>query len=293
MLAVNYGGNTDYTQAQVAALLGKTAFGVPSTAFGFDTTNASAPVTYSNALSIAAGITKLGPGTLVLSGANTYSGDTAVISGTLKFNVASGAPTIASGVMATVASGATLELAGSISALGMAVGHRAHIVNNSVSAAGQPAGLVISGTNQIVGGIDGTGSMQVNAGSDLTADHIVQTALEIGGAAVNPALVTIAASDADGNPLDAARGGPLGLTSAQSKGGVLADLIGSDRQYLVGIDPVHFHDDLVSSEMGLIAPSLSKSNLAGAGAAVPEPSTIVLLISAIAIFGLGGRCRRK
>ena len=41
----------------------------------------------------------------------------------------------------------------------------------------------------------------VNAGGGLTANHIVQNALVIGGAAGNPGSVTIAASDAAGQPL--------------------------------------------------------------------------------------------
>ena len=71
-----------------------------------------------------------------------------------------------------------------------------HVVNDSTA-----AGIVVSGTNQVVGNIDGSGTTQVNAGSDLTANHIIQTALVIGGTAGNPALVTIAASDAGGAPL--------------------------------------------------------------------------------------------
>ena len=118
-------------------------------------------------------VTKSGTGVWILSGANTYSGDTTVSGGTLKFNITSGTPTIAAGVTATVASGATLELAGSVSALGTAGGNRVHIVNNSTA-----SGLVVSGTNQVVGAIDGSGNTQVNAGSDLTANHIIQNALD-------------------------------------------------------------------------------------------------------------------
>ena len=285
MLAVNYGGNTDYTQAQVAALLGKTAFGVPSTAFGFDTANASAPVTYSNALSIAAGITKLGPGTLVLSGANTYSGDTAVISGTLKFNVASDAPTIAAGVTATVASGATLELAGSISALGMAGGHRAQIVNNSLGAADQPAGLVISGTNQVVGGIDGTGSTQVNTGSNLAADYIIQSALVIGGGAGNPALVMIDTSDASGNSLGepAIQSSGLGfntsLDASESSGGETAVSLGP-----MPFGAAGFSGDPTSAG--------SSAAVSGSSSAVPEPATLLLGLFGLALLSCLTRRKR-
>jgi hypothetical protein len=52
------------------------------------------------------------------------------------------------------------------------------------------------------GGIEGTGNLTVDAGSNLTAGHIIQGALVIGGTAVSPAMVTIAASDANGNPLN-------------------------------------------------------------------------------------------
>ena len=41
------------------------------------------------------------------------------------------------------------------------------------------------------------------AGGSLTATHIIQSALVIGGSAGNPAVVTIAASDASGDPLAA------------------------------------------------------------------------------------------
>ena len=233
-------------------------------------------------------LTKVGTGTFTLEGANTYTGDTTVSAGTLKFNLTAGVATIASGVTATVAVGATLELAGSVSALGTTGGNRVHVVNDSTA-----AGVVVSGTNQVVGGIDGSGVTQVNAGSDLTADHIVQGALAIGGAAGNPALVTIAASDADGNPLDAARGGPFGLTSTQSNGRLAADLIGSNHPFPVGIDPVNIHDDIVSSEIGPMAPALVNSISAGTAAGVPEPSSLILLVAAVASVSLGCRFRRK
>ena len=61
--------------------------------------------------------------------------------------------------------------------------------------------ILVSGTNQVVGGINGSGTTQVNAGRDLTANHIVQSSLIIGGSAGSPATVTIDASDASGNPL--------------------------------------------------------------------------------------------
>jgi hypothetical protein len=81
--------------------------------------------------------------------------------------------------LAVVVDGATLELAGSVSALSAANGNRVNIENDSLSAHG--GGLVVSGTNQQVGYVDGTGVVVVMAGSDLTADRIRQNSLTIHG----------------------------------------------------------------------------------------------------------------
>lgn len=269
MLAVNYGGASDYNQTQIATLLSKTTFALPSTAFGFDTTDASGPVTYGNALSMPAGITMLGAGTLILTGANTYSGGTTVLGGTLKFNIISGAPTIAAGVTATVASGATLELAGSVSALGTATGNREHIVNNSLGAAGAPAGLVVSGQHQVVGGVDGLGSTQVDVGSDLKADHIIQNALVIGGTAGSPGLVTIDASIANGGPL----GQPSGFAVADS-------LSPSEPFGAPDVISASVSSATIASP-GLTVLALGKPVGGGNPAPVPEPSTLVLLLLAV------------
>ena len=82
--------------------------------------------------------------------------------------------------------------------------NRVNITNNSQQTSGGM--LLVSGTNQQVGAIDGTGDTVVNDGSDLTANHIIQNALVIGGTAGQPALVTIDASDASGNPLGQSSG---------------------------------------------------------------------------------------
>jgi beta-glucanase (GH16 family) len=65
--------------------------------------------------------------------------------------------------------------------------------------------LTLSGAGSVTcaGGIEGAGNLTVDAGSNLTAGDIIQSALVIGGAAGSSATVTIAASDAAGNPLAA------------------------------------------------------------------------------------------
>jgi autotransporter-associated beta strand protein len=149
-------------------------------------------------------------GTFIKSGSGTLEFDLAPVmllgsslqvndNGTLRLNVASRSTSVAAGVVVQVADSATLELAGSASALssGGSAANRAAVVNNSTAG----AGVLVSGTNQLVGTIDGTGSTEVRAGSDLTATRIVQSALVIGGTSSSPASVTIAASDSNGNPL--------------------------------------------------------------------------------------------
>jgi len=82
MLEIRYGGGSDYSQANIDALLLKTTFGATTTAFGIDTTNASG--TYTGNLTMGAGLTKLGSNTLTLNGTNTYTGTTTISAGTLQ-----------------------------------------------------------------------------------------------------------------------------------------------------------------------------------------------------------------
>ncbi len=78
------------------------------------------------------------------------------------------------------------------------------VVLASPSAWNNASTLTITGGGKLSfgGGIEGIGNLAVNAGSNLTASHIRQNALTIGGTAGSPAMVTLAASDANGNPLN-------------------------------------------------------------------------------------------
>ena len=152
------------------------------------TVNQSADAVFAGNIALAAGGTLRGGGTLAKTGPSALEIDGAlslgsnsnvnVNGGTLRFGVtaaSSGTVAIGSGVTATVSNGAVLELAGTVAALASGGGApapagRVHVVNNGSA----PAGLLVSGTSQQVGGIDGSGTTQVNAGSDLTADHIIQ-----------------------------------------------------------------------------------------------------------------------
>ena len=216
-------------------------------------------------------ITKSNSGTLEVQGASHLSTGTAlhVNAGTLRFNNTSGPATIGAVVTATVSGTATLELAGTISALSSSAGpaNRANISNISTAS----AGLLVSGTNQQVGNIDGNGTTQVNAGGSLIANHIVQNALVIGGGSGTSAVVTIDASDPSGNPLAVNSIEPR--TSETIPAGPLAphDLFraGINSSALVG----------ATANFGLsAAPSGPGSSSTTAGApVVPEPSSLILL----------------
>ena len=163
-------------------------------------------LTVSGGVAISAGstLTVAGPGATSISGAGLTLGNSSAIqiaSGTLTISVAggTGAVSLGSGTVVTVAPTATLQLAGTISALSdPASGNRAAIVNGGSAASG--GGLIVAAGNQTVGPITGaastagpttyTGDTTVAAGASLTADQILQNSLTIG----DGATVTIAPS---------------------------------------------------------------------------------------------------
>jgi fibronectin-binding autotransporter adhesin len=218
-----------------------------------------------------------GGGTLSKSAAGTLeiqrapalrdNGNINVSGGTLRFDVASGGPAvIGSGVLATVSNAGVLELAGSVAALSDGTGsHSVAVLNNSTAA----AGLHVTGLNQQVGAIDGSGTTQIDANASLTANHIVQSALIIGGVdATHTGLVTIDPSDANGNPLASFSG--LALSSSLAP----IDPFGSGSAR--GSNLLTTNGSLGAGPSGTTPakPSLS---------AVPEPSSIVIALVGLAL----------
>jgi len=143
------------------------------------------------------GQTNYGTFTLIATGANTLNlagsqvwgngASVAIQSGTVRYSLdGSDSVSVGTGNTIAVSGGATLELAGSKSALSDGT-RSVNITNNSDS-----LGVNVTGTNQVVGGIDGTGATVVQAGASLTAGYILQNTLTINGSTSGGGKVTIA-----------------------------------------------------------------------------------------------------
>jgi hypothetical protein len=149
-------------------------------------------------------LTEIGAGILNLSEVGSFAGNIQVNGGSLKLSGPT-TPTFSAGVSAAVTGSGVLELGGIASDLTA----RVDIANSNTTG----AGIVVSGTNQVVGGINGVGVLLVNPGGALTANHVDQTVLIIGGSAGDAATLTIAPSDSNGNPLESPGTGPFSNNS--------------------------------------------------------------------------------
>lgn len=282
---VNLGGNQTVSSLSGSLAGGGTArVNVP--AGKILTVNQPTSTYFEGNVVLAAGAAPAGGGKLVKSDAGTLELDGAlslgenstvnVSGGVLRLSTtsdSSGSVAVGTGVTANVSSLATLELAGSISSLS-AGANRVHIVNSSTSA----AGLLVSGANQVTGAIDGGGKTQVVDGGSLTADHIIQGALVIGGTASNHSAVTLAASDSHGNPLDG--GGALAIAGSLDEGGPYPS-----GTVITGAAPA-----AIGADGGSLAVVLASAG----SLAVPEPSSIMLLLLGGAVWLIAaGKIARK
>ncbi len=181
----------------------------------------------------------------------------------------------------TIATGATLELSGSVAALSSGAS-RVNVMNDRQQASGGM--LLVSGTNQQVGAIDRTGDTVVNDGSDRTANRIIQNVVFIGGAAGNTALVTIAASDASGNPFEQSFGQPSGL--------ILAGSLATNDPFAASFSSPNLLNGSSSDDSNVASMSAGVSSAGTSLAAVPELSALVLSVIALTCLFSGGIWRR-
>ncbi|MEO7101217.1 MAG: autotransporter-associated beta strand repeat-containing protein [Luteolibacter sp.] len=156
-LGLNVGGSGEFTAADVAYFdtLGSSTGGLKTGAFlGIDTTNAGGTLTYSSNLinagtATSTGLAKLGTGTLVLTGTNTYTAGTRIDGGMLSISSSTALPS--SGTV-TVNSAGTLALSG------------AYTYASAISGAGKVtvATSTTSDTTALSGSLSGfTGTLEI------------------------------------------------------------------------------------------------------------------------------------
>ncbi len=234
---------------------------------------ASAPLTIGGTLRTAGGTwTKSGGGTLRVNSPPVLASNTTlnVTAGTLEFNLSSPVLSIGSGVTATIAAGATLELAGTAPALALGTTHVA-IQNNATAASG--GGLLVVGTGQQIGAVTGVGTLTVGAGASLTVDSIQQSALVIGAGGV----LTLDPSNANGDPLS-------------SSGAASSSMIQSNAApFAAGLMPSATNLSLAPSNDASAA-SLGATFSTAAVNSVPEPAALLLALVG-AVFCLIGTRR--
>jgi fibronectin-binding autotransporter adhesin len=247
-------------------------------------------------------LAKSGASTLTLSGANSYTGGTAVSGGTLA-TTASGSLGASSGSLSinSVDGGATVlnlgnnqtvgSLSGTVSGPGstatLNIAAGSTLTVNQSAATSFGGATVNSGTLDKAGSgplqvaaIDGSGTVIVEAGSSLTANHIIQMALIIGGASGSPGQAVVAPSDASGNSLAAASNPesaiPAGLIVADS----LAPFGVSDSSEPSAIGT---NGTLPDNIPEFAADSTSNWVPGASSSAVPEPPSLALAALAIVL----------
>ena len=230
---------------------------------------------------------------LTLTGSTTLGTGNAlaVHGGTLNFNLGNAStPSVGAGVTATVASSATLELTGSVSALadptalssGANTSPTQRVAIQNAGTLQVDGGAAMTPATQQVGGIDPNGgaggSVVLADNSSLTADHINQTSLVIGAGST----FTLAPSDANGNPMV----GQAFATGAASSSLMLAGSLTPSSSFIAS------SGNLLGAGSTSSTLSVPFGGVSGASiSAVPEPSTVLLLF--LGAMGCWPLIRRK
>ena len=228
-------------------------------------------------------VVKAGAGLWILSGSNSYSGSTAVNSGTLRLGNAN-----ALGTGALSANGGTLDLAGYSSRVS-ALSGSAGLITNSVSGTATLTASVASGTSTFNGTIaDGAGSVvltQTGAGT-----LILGGSLRMAGLNVNAGSTQIQQSGSIG-ALNVANAAGVALAAHTGSGVTTLDL----SSLTLSGSPAFtaLNSDTLDNQAA--AAQLSSAGEAPAETAsfeaVPEPATTGLI--AIGIAGTLGMIRRR
>ena len=194
--AFRVGGDEAFSSEQVDQLAGQAGFAAGSS-LGIDTTGVTGTFSYGNVIADrdgAIGLTKIGTGTLALTGVNAYSGPTRVSGGTLQL-----ASPLALGVSSTlVINGGTVDLGGhSIGLSSLSGDATGAIINSAAGSTSTLSVTVASGTVTFAGSIDDgagvvaleksgggrlalTGGSTYSGGTRLDTDVLVANASALG-----------------------------------------------------------------------------------------------------------------
>ena len=292
VLAVRVGGNEWNSSGNddIAALLGRATFSA-SSALGIDTTDATTPFTYAGNISGIQGLTKLGPNTLILTGSNTYTGSTTISAGTLQMGVANA---LSNSTPVTIRSGAALDLddhslsvaslAGAGSVTSSAAGA---VILTLAPTAGSTtfSGVIQNGSGMVALILNGTGT-QVLAGSNNYT----------GGTTVSDGTLEVASPAAlpTEGLINVGRSGTVSLLGLL----VIPEVAGPDDSQVSMDTAAEASSTLAVVEIagqtpagGSSIPEMGSLAEGVALAAVPEPSTLVLL--AVGVMGLLGCAWRR
>ncbi len=201
-LVLTTGGTLQYTGTGLAATTDRGA-NLGYLGGGVAVSNLGTTLTLSGNILGIGSFTTTGPGTVALSGVNTYSGGTVVNSGTLSFTSASSAPT---GGLLSVAPGATVLFASGISPTVDGLNGSGTIQFGSASTltigssfnSGTFSGVITNPTTGILALVKNGSGTQILTGANTFS----------GGVTVNAGMLSIAPQTAAANPLGA---GPVTL----------------------------------------------------------------------------------
>ncbi|WP_438479390.1 autotransporter-associated beta strand repeat-containing protein [Oleiharenicola lentus] len=155
--AFNVGGAGEFTASNLDTIK---SLGFASGSFlGLDTTNATnGTFSYGSDLTGAIGLTKLGTGTLALTGSNTYSGATNVLAGTLQLGSATA---LSPHTTLNIATGATFDSNGYAQAFSTLTG------TGAINVGASGISVAPSGTNSYAGSLTGNGGLTMNGTGTL------------------------------------------------------------------------------------------------------------------------------
>jgi fibronectin-binding autotransporter adhesin len=170
----NFGGGTLQTNASFSTNMPITLTGTGGNA-NVDTTGHN--ITLAGALSGQGGLHKLGAGSLEITAAPSYLGNTSVTEGTLKYNIATGVgnPAINALAMLTIGSGSSVIAGGDIDSFTDSADPTKHvsIINDSA--------IEILGGPKSIGALTGNGMTTLDTGAQLSANRIFQNTLIMSG----------------------------------------------------------------------------------------------------------------